>query len=242
MLFICFSHFVSCFKGFYLCKKAYTCWANLCIHPLLLFASIPPVALKRHLLIRIFSVKQTGLIDRDAQTLSKLCFWCSKVLPVCSAFHSAPLCFWFGEHCEKSSRLWRRRSSYNTFPTTPNCALSNLSSYFTLCEKTLAHKGFGSTSGRVNNAMALIGCSQFTAEQEAAMKEPIVRRFEEEGSPYYSSARWAFACVSKTYKVGFSVIVSLSYFETEESWLPPSWLQLCVTVQRGRLHTKCNGV
>lgn len=31
--------------------------------------------------------------------------------------------------------------------------------------------------------------SQFTAEQEAAMKEPIVRRFEEEGSPYYSSAR-----------------------------------------------------
>lgn len=22
------------------------------------------------------------------------------------------------------------------------------------------------------------------------MKEPIVRRFEEEGSPYYSSARW----------------------------------------------------
>lgn len=32
-------------------------------------------------------------------------------------------------------------------------------------------------------------CSQFTPEQEAAMKEPIVRRFEEEGSPYYSSAR-----------------------------------------------------
>lgn len=31
--------------------------------------------------------------------------------------------------------------------------------------------------------------SQFTAEQEAAMKEPIVRRFEEEGSPYFSSAR-----------------------------------------------------
>uniref|UniRef100_A0A668SVD9 Methylcrotonoyl-CoA carboxylase beta chain, mitochondrial n=1 Tax=Oreochromis aureus TaxID=47969 RepID=A0A668SVD9_OREAU len=30
---------------------------------------------------------------------------------------------------------------------------------------------------------------EFTAEQEAAMKEPIVRRFEEEGSPYYSSAR-----------------------------------------------------
>ncbi|KAK0136056.1 Methylcrotonoyl-CoA carboxylase beta chain, mitochondrial [Merluccius polli] len=30
---------------------------------------------------------------------------------------------------------------------------------------------------------------EFTAEQEAAMKEPIVRRFEEEGSPYFSSAR-----------------------------------------------------
>uniref|UniRef100_A0A673XEU0 methylcrotonoyl-CoA carboxylase n=1 Tax=Salmo trutta TaxID=8032 RepID=A0A673XEU0_SALTR len=29
----------------------------------------------------------------------------------------------------------------------------------------------------------------FTAEQEAAMKEPIVKRFEEEGSPYFSSAR-----------------------------------------------------
>lgn len=31
--------------------------------------------------------------------------------------------------------------------------------------------------------------SQFTAEQEAAMKAPIVQRFEEEGSPYYASAR-----------------------------------------------------
>uniref|UniRef100_A0A8D3DVP1 methylcrotonoyl-CoA carboxylase n=1 Tax=Scophthalmus maximus TaxID=52904 RepID=A0A8D3DVP1_SCOMX len=30
---------------------------------------------------------------------------------------------------------------------------------------------------------------EFTAEQEAAMKEPIVRRFEAEGSPYFSSAR-----------------------------------------------------
>ncbi|KAK3539017.1 hypothetical protein QTP86_023621 [Hemibagrus guttatus] len=30
---------------------------------------------------------------------------------------------------------------------------------------------------------------EFTAEQEAAMKEPIIKRFEEEGSPYYSSAR-----------------------------------------------------
>lgn len=30
---------------------------------------------------------------------------------------------------------------------------------------------------------------QFTAEQEAAMKEPIIKRFEEEGNPYYSSAR-----------------------------------------------------
>uniref|UniRef100_A0A7N6AGT6 Methylcrotonoyl-CoA carboxylase beta chain, mitochondrial n=1 Tax=Anabas testudineus TaxID=64144 RepID=A0A7N6AGT6_ANATE len=30
---------------------------------------------------------------------------------------------------------------------------------------------------------------EFTAEQEAAMKAPIVQRFEEEGSPYYASAR-----------------------------------------------------
>uniref|UniRef100_A0A8C5H4X7 Methylcrotonoyl-CoA carboxylase beta chain, mitochondrial n=1 Tax=Gouania willdenowi TaxID=441366 RepID=A0A8C5H4X7_GOUWI len=30
---------------------------------------------------------------------------------------------------------------------------------------------------------------EFTAEQESAMKEPIVQRFEEEGNPYYSSAR-----------------------------------------------------
>uniref|UniRef100_A0AAY4C2P3 Methylcrotonoyl-CoA carboxylase beta chain, mitochondrial n=1 Tax=Denticeps clupeoides TaxID=299321 RepID=A0AAY4C2P3_9TELE len=30
---------------------------------------------------------------------------------------------------------------------------------------------------------------EFTAEQEAAMKQPIIRRFEEEGNPYYSSAR-----------------------------------------------------
>ncbi|KAA0717363.1 Methylcrotonoyl-CoA carboxylase beta chain, mitochondrial [Triplophysa tibetana] len=30
---------------------------------------------------------------------------------------------------------------------------------------------------------------EFTAEQETAMKEPIIKRFEEEGSPYYSSAR-----------------------------------------------------
>lgn len=30
---------------------------------------------------------------------------------------------------------------------------------------------------------------QFTPEQEAAMKEPIIKRFEEEGNPYYSSAR-----------------------------------------------------
>uniref|UniRef100_A0A8C3A027 methylcrotonoyl-CoA carboxylase n=1 Tax=Cyclopterus lumpus TaxID=8103 RepID=A0A8C3A027_CYCLU len=30
---------------------------------------------------------------------------------------------------------------------------------------------------------------EFTAEQEAAMKKPIVQRFEEEGSPYFSSAR-----------------------------------------------------
>uniref|UniRef100_A0A8C9ZY90 Methylcrotonoyl-CoA carboxylase beta chain, mitochondrial n=1 Tax=Sander lucioperca TaxID=283035 RepID=A0A8C9ZY90_SANLU len=30
---------------------------------------------------------------------------------------------------------------------------------------------------------------EFTTEQEAAMKKPIVQRFEEEGSPYFSSAR-----------------------------------------------------
>ncbi|XP_078420394.1 methylcrotonoyl-CoA carboxylase beta chain, mitochondrial [Cetorhinus maximus] len=30
---------------------------------------------------------------------------------------------------------------------------------------------------------------EFSAEDEAALKEPIIRRFEEEGSPYYSSAR-----------------------------------------------------
>uniref|UniRef100_A0AAR2KBR0 Methylcrotonoyl-CoA carboxylase beta chain, mitochondrial n=1 Tax=Pygocentrus nattereri TaxID=42514 RepID=A0AAR2KBR0_PYGNA len=31
--------------------------------------------------------------------------------------------------------------------------------------------------------------NEFTAEEEAALKEPIIRRFEEEGNPYYSSAR-----------------------------------------------------
>lgn len=41
---------------------------------------------------------------------------------------------------------------------------------------------------RFSNFLSLI-ISQFSAEQEAAMKEPIIRRFEEEGSPYYSSAR-----------------------------------------------------
>lgn len=30
---------------------------------------------------------------------------------------------------------------------------------------------------------------EFSAEDEAALKEPIIRRFEEEGNPYYSSAR-----------------------------------------------------
>ena len=39
------------------------------------------------------------------------------------------------------------------------------------------------------NSFVLTIYSQFTAEQEAAMKKPIVQRFEEEGSPYYSSAR-----------------------------------------------------
>lgn len=40
--------------------------------------------------------------------------------------------------------------------------------------------------------VCLYNVIQFTAEQEAAMKKPIVERFEEEGSPYFSSARWAF--------------------------------------------------
>lgn len=31
---------------------------------------------------------------------------------------------------------------------------------------------------------------QLSSAEEAALKEPIVRRFEEEGNPYYSSARW----------------------------------------------------
>ncbi|KAF2366185.1 Acetyl-CoA carboxylase [Trinorchestia longiramus] len=30
---------------------------------------------------------------------------------------------------------------------------------------------------------------QFSAEEEAALKAPIIKRFEHEGSPYYSSAR-----------------------------------------------------
>lgn len=31
---------------------------------------------------------------------------------------------------------------------------------------------------------------QFSSADEAALKEPIIKKFEEEGSPYYSSARW----------------------------------------------------
>lgn len=31
---------------------------------------------------------------------------------------------------------------------------------------------------------------QFSSADEAALKEPIIKRFEEEGNPYYSSARW----------------------------------------------------
>lgn len=31
---------------------------------------------------------------------------------------------------------------------------------------------------------------QFSSAEEAALKEPIIKRFEEEGNPYYSSARW----------------------------------------------------
>lgn len=30
---------------------------------------------------------------------------------------------------------------------------------------------------------------QFSSAEEAALKEPIIKRFEEEGNPYYSSAR-----------------------------------------------------
>lgn len=48
---------------------------------------------------------------------------------------------------------------------------------------------FGETKSANWMFFFLSPLSQFTAEQEAAMKEPIVRRFEEEGSPYYSSAR-----------------------------------------------------
>lgn len=48
---------------------------------------------------------------------------------------------------------------------------------------------FGKTKSANSVVFFSILLSQFTAEQEAAMKEPIVRRFEEEGSPYYSSAR-----------------------------------------------------
>ncbi|KAL0628142.1 Methylcrotonoyl-CoA carboxylase beta chain, mitochondrial [Plecturocebus cupreus] len=32
-------------------------------------------------------------------------------------------------------------------------------------------------------------CQQFSSADEAALKEPIIKKFEEEGSPYYSSAR-----------------------------------------------------
>jgi hypothetical protein len=31
---------------------------------------------------------------------------------------------------------------------------------------------------------------QFSSAEEASLKEPIIKRFEEEGNPYYSSARW----------------------------------------------------
>ncbi|ELV10303.1 Methylcrotonoyl-CoA carboxylase beta chain, mitochondrial [Tupaia chinensis] len=31
---------------------------------------------------------------------------------------------------------------------------------------------------------------QFSSADEAALREPIIKRFEEEGNPYYSSARW----------------------------------------------------
>nr|XP_020036611.1 methylcrotonoyl-CoA carboxylase beta chain, mitochondrial-like [Castor canadensis] len=30
---------------------------------------------------------------------------------------------------------------------------------------------------------------QFSSAEEASLKEPIIKRFEEEGNPYYSSAR-----------------------------------------------------
>lgn len=78
-------------------------------------------------------------------------------------------------------------------------AAASLSFYSTLnisplCERTLVHRGCCFIPGRRlrlrgNNVLSVMVCRQFTAEQEAAMKEPIVRRFEEEGSPYYSSAR-----------------------------------------------------
>lgn len=31
---------------------------------------------------------------------------------------------------------------------------------------------------------------QLSSADEAALKEPIIKKFEEEGNPYYSSARW----------------------------------------------------
>lgn len=46
---------------------------------------------------------------------------------------------------------------------------------------------------------------QFSSAEEAALKEPIIKRFEEEGSPYYSSARWA---------QGFSQPLSPSFTDT----------------------------
>lgn len=32
-------------------------------------------------------------------------------------------------------------------------------------------------------------CFQFTAEEEKSIREPILRKYEHEGSPYYASAR-----------------------------------------------------
>lgn len=46
---------------------------------------------------------------------------------------------------------------------------------------------------------------QFSSAEEAALKEPIIKRFEEEGNPYYSSARWV---------QGFSQPLSLSSTDT----------------------------
>ena len=42
---------------------------------------------------------------------------------------------------------------------------------------------------RINYIDKLFYVMQWTAEEEKALKDPILKKYEEEGSPYYSSAR-----------------------------------------------------